>query len=267
VTQLFSKATAKAAAKQAGIVTIGCIGLGLFGVPSAHGQFDTAAIMTFLAQLNSTMQEVMAVPLQTMQQVNTDMANFTKTAIYPVTAITAAQNLTSQNLNQAVNVQNMINASTASAQMPTSQQLEATMLSKNPSLSSNVAPLYQQTYGVIPTSQTAPSSVTLAVDIGDAVAMESMKKAIALDALADSEMTVSQSLMSQLQTAAPGNVPIISAQAAAWILQAHAFSQTGTAQLLRAESAELGYAGASIKLHATISGNAAGGMFALPVGQ
>jgi hypothetical protein len=76
--------------------------------------------------------------------------------------------------------------------------------------------------------------------MGDAVAMASMKKAIALDALADSEMTVSQQLMNELQTTAPGNVPMISAQAEAWILQAHAYTQSGTAQLLRAQSAELG---------------------------
>ena len=98
--------------------------------------------------------------------------------------------------------------------------------------------LYQQTYGTLPTSQTVPSSVILAVDMGDAVAMASIKKAITLDALADSEMTVSQQLMNELQTTAPGNVPMISAQAEAWILQAHAYTQSGTAQLLRAQSAD-----------------------------
>jgi hypothetical protein len=101
--------------------------------------------------------------------------------------------------------------------------------------------------------------------MGDAVAMASIKKAIALDALADSEMAVSQQMMNQLETAAPGNVPIISAQAQAWILQAHAYTQSGTAQLLRAQSAELGYTGATMKLHSTLTGNAAAGLFALPV--
>jgi hypothetical protein len=78
-------------------------------------------------------------------------------------------------------------------------------------------------------------------------------------------MAVSQQMMNQLETAAPGNVPIISAQAEAWILQAHAYTQSGTAQLLRAQSAELGYTGATMKLHSTLTGNAAAGMFALPV--
>jgi hypothetical protein len=93
VTNLFTKCAAKAAAKRAGIVAIGCLGLGLFAVPSANGQFDTAAIMAFLGTLNSTMQSVMAVPLQTMQQVNSDMSSFTQTAIYPLKEIQAAQSL------------------------------------------------------------------------------------------------------------------------------------------------------------------------------
>ena len=40
--KFFTKFAANAAVKRAGIVAIGCIGLGLFAVPSAHGQFDTA---------------------------------------------------------------------------------------------------------------------------------------------------------------------------------------------------------------------------------
>lgn len=263
--KFLTKFAANAAVKRAGIVTVGCIGFGLLTVSPAKGQFDTAAIMGFLATMNATMQSAMAVPLQIMQTVNSDMSTFTKDTLYPLQQIQAAQGLATQGLHQAESLQGMLNISTASAKLPSPQQLEAAMLSKDPNQGSNIAALYQQTYGTLPTAQTAPSTVTLAVDMGDAVAMASIKKAIALDALADSEMTVSQQLMSELQTTAPGNVPLISVQAEAWILQAHAYTQSGTAQLLRAQSAELGYTGATMKLHATITGNAAGGMFALPV--
>jgi len=159
--------------------------------------------------MNTTMQSAMAVPLQIMQQVNSDMSTFTKTALYPLQQIQAAQSMATQGLQQSENMQGMINTSTASAKLPSPQQLEAAMLSKDPNQGANVSMLYQQTYGTLPTSQTAPSSVILAVDMGDAVAMASIKKAIALDALADSEMTVSQQLMNELQTTAPGNVPMI----------------------------------------------------------
>jgi hypothetical protein len=265
VNKFFTKIVSSAAVKQAGVIVVGCIGFGLLTASPAKGQFDTVAIMGFLTTMNETMQSAMAVPMQIMQQVNSDMATFTKTALYPLQQIQAAQGIATQGLHQAESMQGMINISTASAKLPSPQQLEAAMLSKDPNQGANISALYQQTYGALPTAQTAPSNVTLAVDMGDAVAMASMKKAIALDALADSEMTVSQQLMNELQTTAPGNVPMISAQAEAWILQAHAYTQSGTAQLLRAQSAELGYTGASMKLHSTLTGNAAGGMFALPV--
>jgi hypothetical protein len=265
VNKFFTKVVSNAAVKQTGVIVVGCIGVGLLTASPAKGQFDTAAIMGFLTTMNETMQSAMAVPMQIMQQVNSDMATFTKTALYPLQQIQAAQNIATQGLHQAESMQGMINISTASAKLPLPQQLEAAMLSKDPNQGANISALYQQTYGALPTAQTAPSSVTLAVDMGDAVAMASMKKAIALDALANSEMTVSQQLMNELQTTAPGNVPMISAQAEAWILQAHAYTQSGTAQLLRAQSADLGYTGASMKLHSTLTGNAAGGMFALPV--
>ena len=184
--KFFTKFAANTAVKRAGIVAIGCLGLGLFAVPSANGQFDTAAIMAFLTTMNTTMQSAMAVPLQIMQQVNSDMSTFTKTALYPLQQIQAAQSMATQGLQQSENMQGMINTSTASAKLPSPQQLEAAMLSKDPNQGANVSMLYQQTYGTLPTSQTAPSSVILAVDMGDAVAMASIKKAIALDALADS---------------------------------------------------------------------------------
>ena len=263
--KFFTKFAANTAVKRAGIIAVGCIGFGLLTASPAKAQFDTAAIMAFLTTMNTTMQSAMAVPLQIMQQVNSDMSTFTKTALYPLQQIQAAQSMATQGLQQSENMQGMINTSTASAKLPSPQQLEAAMLSKDPNQGANVSMLYQQTYGTLPTSQTAPSSVILAVDMGDAVAMASIKKAITLDALADSEMTVSQQLMNELQTTAPGNVPMISAQAEAWILQAHAYTQSGTAQLLRAQSAELGYTGATMKLHSTITGKAAGGMLALPV--
>jgi hypothetical protein len=264
VNKFFTKFAANAAVKRAGIVAIGCLGLdcwrftceGSVRHSRHHGvshddECDYAVRDGGAASSDATSQlrHVDVYP----------------DGLYPLQQIQAAQSIATQGLHQAENMQGMINTSTASAKLPSPQQLEAAMLSKDPNQGANVSMLYQQTYGTLPTSQTAPSSVILAVDMGDAVAMASIKKAIALDALADSEMTVSQQLMNELQTTAPGNVPMISAQAEAWILQAHAYTQSGTAQLLRAQSAELGYTGATMKLHSTITGNAAGGMFALPV--
>ena len=78
--KFFTKFAANAAVKRAGIIAVGCIGFGLLTASPAKGQFDTAAIMAFLTTMNTTMQSAMAVPLQIMQQVNSDMSTFTQTA-------------------------------------------------------------------------------------------------------------------------------------------------------------------------------------------
>jgi len=60
------------------------------------------------------------------------MSTFTKTALYPLQQIQAAQSMATQGLQQSENMQGMINTSTASAKLPSPQQLEAAMLSKDP---------------------------------------------------------------------------------------------------------------------------------------
>jgi hypothetical protein len=164
-------------------------------------------------------------------------------------------------------MQGMMNTQTVSAQQPASQQLETALLSRDPNQVQNITSLYQNAFGRLPAANQAPTAATTSLDMGDAVAMESMKKAIQLDALADREIEVSQQLLTQLQTAAPGNAPVIAAQAATWVLQGHGYTQSAMAQMLRAQSAELGCSGASMKLGATINGNSSGAILALPVGK
>ena len=101
------------------------------------------------------------------------------------------------------------------------------------------------------------------MDIDDAAAQESQKKAVELDSLAEQEFSVSQQLLTQLSSSNPGNAPIISAQAAAWILQAHGYTQSGMAQLLRAQSALLSDANAKTKMQTTNAANAAAGLIAI----
>jgi hypothetical protein len=164
-------------------------------------------------------------------------------------------------------MQGMMSTQTTSAQQPASQQLEAALLSHDPNQVQNITLLYQRAFGTLPSSNQAPTATTTSIDMGDAAAMESMKKAIQLDALADREMEVSQQLLAQLQTAAPGNAPVIAAQASAWVLQGHGYTQSALAQMLRAQSAELGFYGSNMKRGSTVNGNSSGAILALPVGK
>jgi len=264
-----SKITRNNVVKRAGFLAAGCLVAGLISTPSARAQLgiDTAAIIAGLSAINATMQSVMQVPMQLMQQTQSDMNSFNQTYVYPTAQISSAQSLATQLYSSSTQMQGMMNTQTTSAQQPASQQLEAALLSHDPNQVQNVTVLYQRAFGTLPSSNQAPTATTNSIDMGDAAAMESMKKAIQLDALADREMEVSQQLLTQLQTAAPGNSPIIAAQAATWVLQGHGYTQSALAQMLRAQSAELGYSGASMKRGSTINGNSSGAILSLPVGK
>jgi len=226
----------------------GCGLVGLLAAP-AHGQFgiDTAALLAALGSLNTTMQTAMQVPMQYMQELQQDESDFVSNTIYPVAQITALQGLAKQSLSVAQQAQQLVNSATQSAKLPVNQQLESAILSRDPNQVANISALFSSSYGGIPATTSASQQTITTVDMGDAAAQESYKESVVLDALADREMEVSQQLLTQLQTTAPGNAPIVSAQASAWLLQGHGYSQAAMAQILRAQSALLGYEGSGLK--------------------
>jgi hypothetical protein len=252
--------------RRAGWIVAGCGVLALVSAPVAHGQLgaDVAAMLSAMEDVDSTMQTVMAAPMKAMQLMNQQIATFTQSTVYPVAGITAAQSMATQSLTASQQSQQTMNTPISSAQVPVNQQFETSLLSGNPNSVSGVSGMYQQTYGPLPASTSAPSQTITAVDMGDAVAQESLKKAIQLDALAARETEVAQQLLTQLQTTAPGNAPIISAQAAAWILQGHGYTQSALAQVLRAQSASLAYTGVDMKQGSINNQNAGGAAFSLP---
>lgn len=52
-------------------------------------------------------------------------------------------------------------------------------------------------------------------------------------------MEVAQKLNDQIAASAPGTVPILDAEASAWVVQANAYTQMGMAELLRVNSANV----------------------------
>ncbi len=259
------KSTKQALAK-AGWVTCGAVLIGLASAPAAHGQLgiDTAAILAGLTALNSTITSVIQAPMSILQQSQQSEQQFMSTTVFPQTSIASAQSSATQASASATQSQAVIDTTLNSAQNANQQQLETVILSRNPNQVGNVASNYQQVFGALPTTTQLPANYINAVDMGDAAAMESLKKSIILDSLADREMEISQQLLSELTTATPGSAPMISAQAEAWILQGRGYSQAGLAQSLRADSAILAYQGLHAKNAATAS-QAGSGMFA-PLG-
>ena len=63
----------------------------------------------------------------------------------------------------------------------------------------------------------------------DAVAQDAMERAIAIDAIADQELAAADQINTNVQSATPGSAPIIEAQADAWLVRAHAYTQSALA--------------------------------------
>ena len=223
---------------------------------------DDAAIVAALEQMNSMMQSSVGSPLSSIQSTQSQISQFEQSVIWPVVAIQQAQQSAASFLSAMQQQNAILNMARSSAQLPVTQQLETLSLSGNPNNVSTLTSSYAQVYGPLPTVNGVPGGVApqvlTMIDMTDAQAQDALKKAIQLDALAAQEMAVSQNLLSQLQTAAPGSAPILAAQASAWVLQANAYSQSGMAELLRTRSAWVAGNGTMSKQLAISSHNSSG---------
>jgi hypothetical protein len=85
------------------------------------------------------------------------------------------------------------------------------------------------------------------IDSADAVAQAAMKRSIAIDAIADQELAAADQMMAVLQSTAPGTAEMIGAQAGAWLVRSHGYTQQAMAELMRIRSIELAVQSARIK--------------------
>jgi hypothetical protein len=77
-----------------------------------------------------------------------------------------------------------------------------------------------------------------------------MKRAIAIDAIAEMELDAADRIIQEVQAAAPGSAPIVEAGAAAWLVRANAHTQATLTELMRLRAVDLADAGAEMKLGA-----------------
>jgi hypothetical protein len=62
---------------------------------------------------------------------------------------------------------------------------------------------------------------------------------VALDGIADTEMTAADQINQELQAAAPGTAPMIEAEAAAWLVRANAYTQSALSDVIRVRAIAL----------------------------
>jgi hypothetical protein len=220
-----------------------------------------AIISAGLSTISNLLTSAVAKPLGAIQQLEQQATNFEQQVVFPITAITQARGLATQFQGQFVQMRQTFQRSVSSATLPRPQQLEQSLLSRNPGSVPQITSNYAALYGAVMPATDAPPQVRDLVDMTDAEAQAAMKKAVEIDALADLELQAAEQINQQLQTAAPGSAPILEAQTSAWLVRANAYTQSAMAELVRVRSIELANQGAQLKFstaHSTSLHNAGG---------
>lgn len=207
----------------------------------SHAQFgiDTAAILAALSKMQSFMNQYMAKPLKEINKAQQSISKYEQEVMYPLAAINQAKSKVAQFESRLNQITNIFHTNVSSATLPQSQSLETVLLSRNPSNVPGVGQQFQNVYGVVMPQSAASTSVRNMTDMTDAQAQDAMKRAIAIDALADAELSAANSMGQQISQAAPGSASILEAEADVWIVRANAYTQAAMAELMRTRGIDL----------------------------
>ncbi len=207
-----------------------------------------AILATGLGTINSSLINVVGGGLQAINTVMTDIRNFEQTVIWPQQAIARALGLAGQIQGFYVQIRAIFQVPIASATLANPRQLESVLLSRNAGQIPNTTAEYAAVYGTVPTPQNAPPPVRDMIDMTDAAAQDAMERAIAIDAIADQELAAADQINANVQSATPGSAPLIEAQADAWLVRSHAYTQSALSDLMRVRAIDLANNGAHLKL-------------------
>ena len=214
-----------------------------------------AILVAGLTTISSTMNNVIGGGLTSILTVDRAIQNFEQTVVWPQQQISQAQSLVGSTQGTFTTIQNVTRIPVNSATLPGPQQLEQILLSADANQISRTSTSYSVVYGPVPDATAASQDVRNRIDMADAAAQAAMKRAIAIDNLANLEIQAANQINQSLQTAAPGSAPIIEAQADAWLVRANAYTQAAIADLMRVRAIDLADTGANIKSGATSTTN------------
>lgn len=213
-----------------------------------------AIISAGLDTISGLLKDVVAKPLASIQHIEQQAADFERQVVWPANAINQARGLAVQAEHEFVQMRQLVQTPLGSATLPAPQQLEQTLLSRNPATVAQISGNYSSLYGAVPAETDAPEQVRNLMDMTDAAAQAAMKRAVEIDALADLELQAAEQINKQLQTSAPGTAPILEAQTSAWLVRANAYTQSAMAELIRVRSIELANDGARLKFSSSHTG-------------
>ena len=173
--------------------------------------------------------------------------DYQRNVVYPELAIVNARALIGQVQGIYNAIRGIWNIVVRSATLPNPRQLEAVILSRDPSQIGSVGATFSAVYTPLPPATEVHPSQRDFIDSADAVAQAAMKRSIAIDAIADQELAAADQMMAALQSTAPGTAEMIGAQAGAWLVRSHAYTQQAMAELMRIRSIELAVQSARVK--------------------
>jgi hypothetical protein len=204
-----------------------------------------------LTTIANTLSSVIGGGLNSILSVEQNIKNFEQSVVWPQNLINQARSLVASIQGIFNQIQGITRIPVSSATLPTTQQLEQNLLSRDPNQIGQTSAQFTAVYGPVPDATAASPQVRDMIDMTDAVAQAAMKRAIEIDALADLELQAADQINQSIQTAAPGTAPIIEAQADAWLVRANAYTQAATADLMRVRAIDLANASANVKNGAT----------------
>jgi hypothetical protein len=209
-----------------------------------------AILSSGLGSIASAVTNVIGSGLNAIRMTMNSIEEFQRTIVWPQDLINRARTA----VGSIQSIFNLIRAlgqiAVDSATLPETTQLEQTLLSRTPSRINSVASEYAAVYSTVPPPGDAPPEVRDIIDVTDAVALAAMKRAIAVDAIADLELEAADRILEEVRAAAPGSAPIVEAGAAAWLVRANAYTQSALSELMRLRSIDLAGSGAELKLNA-----------------
>lgn len=230
---------------------------GQFGFISGLVGIVTSGLNTLnnvMTTVNNTLRNVIGPILQGInsamsaaQQIMGAIFDFQRNVVYPQQAINDARALIGRVQGIYNAIRGIWNIAVRSATLPNPRQLEAVILSRDPAQIGSVGGSFSSVYTPLPPATEAHPSQRDLIDSTDAVAQAAMKRSIAIDAIADQELEAADQMMSALQSTAPGTAEMIGAQAGAWLVRSHAYTQQAMAELMRLRSIELAAQSARVK--------------------
>jgi hypothetical protein len=209
-----------------------------------------AILSAGLGSIASAITSVIGGALNTISATMTSIEAFERTIVWPQSLINEARAVVGAVESIFNQIRGLGQMRISSATLPDTRQLEQTLLSGNSGLINAVSSQYTAVYSAVPPPTDASPEVRDWIDMTDATAQAAMKRAIAIDAIADLEMQAADRIIQEVQDAAPGSAPILEAGASGWLVRANAYTQTALTELMRLRAIDLATVGAEMKLDA-----------------